>query len=421
MTKRKKIVEPLRKDIDPPKIYILPEAFLKIRQLVALCGEEVGWMGSVARDGDDYTIYDIHMFDQEVHGAETDIDAASIGKVAFGLMQQGKQKEVNEMRFWGHSHVNMGVSPSGQDVTQALEFGEPEGMDYFLCGIFNKKHDMRMDLYDYENQEVWEELPIHLGSPELIHQIRTDMGALIKEHVTNAKPIAQYGYLRSNPTITHDDFGYDDDYYWNQAYGHNNCGNRGYRQPPRLPAGKAGSTGTKPVGQGSGRSTQRGKSVVHPKQIGQNKAQALADNLLEINPMVKIQVNQEFLTSKSPKLTGIVIMLVDSMATRKELWIHHIKFNTKVPFMIEARMGTHHGQLFTINPMDMTDIDLWESNLYTDDDVKEETTACGTSQTMAPTATIMAGYMAWNFVQAVNGDGYRSNILLNLGEMPVIV
>jgi len=109
------------------------------------------------------------------------------------------------------------------------------------------------------------------------------------------------------------------------------------------------------------------------------------------------------------------------MEQRKLLWEAHLKFNPQVQFMIEARMGTHHGHLFTINPMEMSDIELWEAFLYTDDDVQEVTTACGGTQTMCPTASIMAGYMAWQFVQAVNGDDYRNSFVLNLGAVPMVM
>lgn len=114
-------------------------------------------------------------------------------------------------------------------------------------------------------------------------------------------------------------------------------------------------------------------------------------------------------------------MLVDDMETRKKIWEKHIKFNPKVPFMIEARMGTHHGHILTINPMNMDDIGLWESLWFPNEAVKEETTACGASQTMCPTASIMAGYMAWQFVQAMNKADYNKNFTVQFGEFPMVV
>lgn len=109
------------------------------------------------------------------------------------------------------------------------------------------------------------------------------------------------------------------------------------------------------------------------------------------------------------------------MDTRKEIWENHIRYNKDVPFMIEARMGTHHGQIFTIGPMNMDDVKLWESFWFSNDEVDEPVTACGASQTMCPTASIMAGYMAWQFVQAVNAQPYQKTITINLGEMPMVV
>ena len=52
------------------------------------------------------------------------------------------------MELRGHSHVNMGVGPSGQDDSMILEF---KTRDFFIRGIFNKKGDIKMDIYDFKN------------------------------------------------------------------------------------------------------------------------------------------------------------------------------------------------------------------------------------------------------------------------------
>lgn len=155
------------------------------------------------------------------------------------------------------------------------------------------------------------------------------------------------------------------------------------------------------------------------QQIGELKTEALRKLLWDINPSCKININSKLLTNKSKKLSGIVFLLVDDMQSRKEIWEHHIKFNNTVPFMIEARMGTHHGQIFTINPMDLKEIKLWESFWYPNEAVKETTTACGGSQTMCPTASIIAGHMAWQFINVINKDDYQRN--LTLGISPPMV
>jgi len=298
--KRKKIIPPLRQDIEAPDVFITPGAYLKVRALVDLCDKEVGWMGSVENAGDEYTIYDIHMFAQEVHAAETDIDATSIGKVAHDLIQEGKLKEVNEMHFWGHSHVNMGVSPSAQDVDQAYEF-EGNGVKYFICGIFNKKGEMTIDFYDYEHQEVWQELPLKLGSPDQIANIRAEMKQLIKEHVTDAK-----SYSKSGNIQPYGAWDIEDDLNWYNNYGGAGYYNRygGHGKPSGVPANQAGGAKSPPVGQGHGGRAQRGKPVVHTGSGGAKQS---------LSPMQQLAANKSVsgnnsksgvLDPEKPKING---------------------------------------------------------------------------------------------------------------------
>lgn len=263
----------LRANAEAPSIYITPEAFIKTRQLVDLCDKEVGWFGSVEkREGEIYVIYDIFVFDQEVHATETDIDAASIGKVVHELYEQDKEKEVNELNFWGHSHVNMAVSPSGQDKSQALEFADNNpGLKYMICGIFNKKGEIRIDFYDYENREAWFEMTIKLGTPESINAARDEMKAEIKEHVKHAKSYAQSGNIRSYNTQRNYSYGgwYGDDArVWENAYGGHNSGHGSNWQSSSVPANQAGNTGNSVVGQGSGGTAQCSEPVVQAGTSG---------------------------------------------------------------------------------------------------------------------------------------------------------
>jgi hypothetical protein len=57
---------------------------------------------------------------------------------------------VNRLCFWGHSHVNMGTSPSGQDESQMETFKE-SGHPFFIRGILNKAGRMEFTIFLYES------------------------------------------------------------------------------------------------------------------------------------------------------------------------------------------------------------------------------------------------------------------------------
>ena len=68
----------------------------------------------------------------------------------------------NNMKVWGHSHVNMTTSPSGQDDKQIEVFAE-NADDFFIRIIANKKGDFRIDLYDFTTGVIYEKLPYEIN------------------------------------------------------------------------------------------------------------------------------------------------------------------------------------------------------------------------------------------------------------------
>ena len=91
-------------------------AWEKQVRLVDEFSSEVGWHGLVRRDPDDATkfyIDDLITFPQEVTGATVTPTQGEYDR--WNAMLPTEQR--NTMRYHGHSHVNMGTSPSGTDTT----------------------------------------------------------------------------------------------------------------------------------------------------------------------------------------------------------------------------------------------------------------------------------------------------------------
>lgn len=135
-----------------PRIGITSDALAKMFIYVQECTDEIGWLGTVQalESGRHFIIDDVYLFEQQVHGATTEITPE--GLATFGeelLSTSGGLDTWNRMQMWGHSHVNMMVSPSGQDDKQMEEFSQI-GHDFFIRLICNKKGDMKLDFFNYK-------------------------------------------------------------------------------------------------------------------------------------------------------------------------------------------------------------------------------------------------------------------------------
>lgn len=122
-----------------PRILVSREAYEDMFVLVDECPEEVGWLGTVSRVGNDFLIGEVFLFDQEVHGTTCELTPGGLAEFVGELLSSRPDgmEVANSIRFWGHSHHTMGTSPSGQDESQLRELAASCG-DFFVRGILNK-------------------------------------------------------------------------------------------------------------------------------------------------------------------------------------------------------------------------------------------------------------------------------------------
>jgi len=139
-------------------VWLTPEAYKKILALVTAFSDEVAWHGTVTREGDnEFIIDDIYVYPQEVTGSTVNTDQFEYTDWLYSL----DDETFNKVRMQGHSHVNMGVSPSGTDEKhrqQILEQLDPNMFYIFM--IWNKSLSVHTLIYDmarnilYENKDV---------------------------------------------------------------------------------------------------------------------------------------------------------------------------------------------------------------------------------------------------------------------------
>jgi len=117
---------------------------------VDIADDEVSWLGTVGKIGCNFLIKDVYLLDQEVSSAQTVITEDGLAEFGNKILQlPDGMKIYNNIRFWGHSHVNMPTSPSGQDENQMDLFESPDNK-FFIRGILNKNGKMEFTLYFYE-------------------------------------------------------------------------------------------------------------------------------------------------------------------------------------------------------------------------------------------------------------------------------
>jgi hypothetical protein len=170
-------------DMPAPRVFYAPSVYDQIKFLVAYCEKEVGWLGLVDTIGNDYLITEIFVPEQTVSGAETDIEADAMAALAMEIMDANK--DPSQLFYWGHSHVNMGVSPSGQDETQIDEY--LVDCPRFIRGIYNKRGESKVDVFLREERAVWQCVENRIWTPGLAEGELAALKKLVDTNVTEQR------------------------------------------------------------------------------------------------------------------------------------------------------------------------------------------------------------------------------------------
>ena len=121
------------------------KAYTKMIALVNEFDEEVAWHGLAERKGDGYLIYDIIIYPQKVTAATVVTDQEEYQN----WLIQSPDEIINNIRMQGHSHVNMGTTPSGTDESLYKEIVKQlEGDMFYIFIIWNKKQERTIWICD---------------------------------------------------------------------------------------------------------------------------------------------------------------------------------------------------------------------------------------------------------------------------------
>ena len=118
----------------------------KMKHLVMSTPTEISWVGEV--EGDPRAalkVTNLHIMRQKVSCATFEEEDN-----AFVDLKSRIGEAVYKIRAHGHSHVNMGVTPSGTDQKDTVDNWKALEVPFLIRMIANKQGALRVDFFDFE-------------------------------------------------------------------------------------------------------------------------------------------------------------------------------------------------------------------------------------------------------------------------------
>ena len=147
-----------------------------------------------------------------------------------------------------------------------------------------------------------------------------------------------------------------------------------------------------------------------PALVGRPKVESLAELVYELTEM---KIKEIFRRYCGQYLEGVLIVAVDNMTTRQIVW-KRIKLNSKIPLLIDTRMGAEFARIYTIHPMNIEEVDFYEQNLYSNDGA-EHLPCSGRSIIYCP--TVIAGLVTMIVKQYAVNHPVPREILFDLPHL----
>lgn len=187
------------------KIYFTEVAWMKMQALIREFDKEVAWHGVAFRgddnvEKDEYIIKDILVYPQKVTGASVEMDTEEYAK---WIEENIEDERFFDIRMQGHSHVNMGVTPSSVDLThQEAILDQLSDNLFYIFMIWNKKGDSNIKIYDLAKNILFETADIDIEVMDdgygLDSFVKESKGK-VKDRVTTGY---QYPYQYGGKTYT---------------------------------------------------------------------------------------------------------------------------------------------------------------------------------------------------------------------------
>jgi len=205
------------------ELKVTKRAYIKLMCYINLIGDyEISGFGRI-QEG---TITDFKILKQEVKPAYVECDEDAV----LEFIRSIPRNELAEWELDWHSHVNMGVTPSGTDWKNYESMSELRGHKQFPVMIINKKQEYT--LLNYISEDNSEDIELTITDEEItqneIDEIYEETKRDIKEKCTKEIQLASTYSIYGKQTIKQEKTSYPtyQDYY--SAYNHNYDSGYGY-------------------------------------------------------------------------------------------------------------------------------------------------------------------------------------------------
>lgn len=180
-------------------IYYTSSAYCKMWYLIQYFKSEIGWHGLIKRlSENEFLVYDILVFKQNVTGSTVTPDAEDYTRFLMDLTDD----EAENMHMHGHSHVNMGVTPSSVDLNYQRDLiATMNNKGFYLFQIWNKSMDVTSTLYDFETGILYEK-------KDILVDVVDDDAHTISSFVKNAETLVVDTSPKYNTTPNYSQYRY---------------------------------------------------------------------------------------------------------------------------------------------------------------------------------------------------------------------
>ncbi len=192
-----------------PIVWITPDCWDKLITYVKASDVECSMLCEVESSGGRFLINKVYLPKQTRSAAFTKITHE-------GIVELLTNQDINpaKLKAWFHSHVNMSVTPSSQDVSQAKEL--MQDAEWFIRGILNKKYEYSLFIH-WMGIDIEADLEVAHQLTEDLEQAKAELAAAtVTEPITYSKTGyphgGTYGYNGKKKKGRHDDY-YDDGIY----------------------------------------------------------------------------------------------------------------------------------------------------------------------------------------------------------------
>lgn len=169
------------------ELHFTEKAWMKMQHLVQTCDKEIAWHGTAFRatvEGVEhaYLIEDILMYPQTVTPSTVDMDTTEYAK---WIQENYEDERMGNIHMQGHSHVNMGVSPSGTDISHQEEIlGMLGPENFYIFVIWNKRGDKTISIFDNWKNIQFETADVKVvidGDAFGLQELDADVEKLVKK------------------------------------------------------------------------------------------------------------------------------------------------------------------------------------------------------------------------------------------------